>query len=149
MNMRFVAIVALVSLAFTPELLNACSCMPHDQDPVKAVQKSFDRADVVFLGQAESVETTDSDSESYVDIFQTTTFYVIKAWKGEESKRILTRINIACCLCGYAFEEGRKYLVFGYKLDDGFYSTSTCGLTTTGERADEFAAILDELAHAQ
>ncbi len=75
-------------------------------------------------------------------------FSIIKSWKGHLKKDLYTRIITQCCLCGYSFEEKKKYLLYLYGPDkEGFYSTSICIRTTYAENAEEDIEILDELVN--
>ncbi len=144
--MRLIPILALGLVFFASSDAYGCSCMMPDSDPVESVRKALKRSDVVFLGKVESTQLPDSGNTHPVDFIQTTTFYVLNSWKGEESTRIITKVNVACCVCGYRFEDSETYLVFGYKRENGFYSVSTCGLSSIFERAETNIQILDDLA---
>ena len=99
----------------------------------------------VFLGKAEKVKTALPDNARSGATIQTTTFYVLDSWKGEKANRIVTKINVQCCLCGANFYEGETYLVFAFEAVDGFYSTSICSMTMGETWALATITILNEL----
>ena len=93
------------------------------------------------------METAPRDDNIYLGAtIQTTVFLVQDMWKGDRTNRIITKIDIQCCICGTNFVEGETYLVFAYKGDDEFYSTSICTMTMDKLRASETINILDTLA---
>ena len=86
---------------------------------------------MVFLGIAEKVDRVATpkeiiQKEGYDPQIDETTFKVIKSWKGVNSDRIVSRISIVCCLCGYTFEAGKTYLVYAMIKDGGPIYVSTC-----------------------
>jgi len=121
---------------------DACSCREISDDLPYEVESAVNSADVVFVGFAESV---DLSYKNRVRMIQTTVFHVKDSWKGRHSDRITTRIDVSCCVCGYSFEKGESYLIFGYEERDGYFSTSVCSLTQKLESAEEIIAILEEL----
>ncbi len=137
--MRLVLIFLVLTIASAKAM--ACSCAIQDISIEEAVFDSFKRADVVVLATAENVENRETfesevyslekghHKETYYNL-QRTQFVAVKSWKGAHAKRFYTEIVIACCMCGYIFEEGKNYLLYLYGPDkNGYFSTSSCSRT--------------------
>ncbi|UAL42406.1 hypothetical protein K8B83_16320 [Shewanella inventionis] len=137
--MKNVLVLLLLMLATTKAV--ACSCAFHDGTLEEAVIESYQNASAVVLATAEHVENLEpfvSDvwseekghhKETYYNK-QRTQFVALKSWKGEHGKRFFTEIVIACCMCGYSFEEGENYLLYLHGTDkNGYFSTSSCSRT--------------------
>ena len=120
-------------LAFPAEALS-CKCALPFEDEDTDIKVSVGRADVVFLGIAKKVVRVATpkeiiQKEGYDPQIDETTFKVLKSWKGVSSDRIVSRISIVCCLCGYTFEAGKTYLVYAMMKDGGMIYSSTCSRT--------------------
>lgn len=136
--MKVAACLALVALFAAPRV-DACSCARQPADLVEGVRSAFNRADIVFVGVVEHVRLLDEHIEE-------TTFYVLRSWKGERVSRVTTRIDVQCCLCGYSFEVGMRYLVYGYGRDThGFVATSICSRTAPEPKAGDDIDALDAM----
>lgn len=144
--MRFFSLVILVVGFFSGGDAHACSCAAPPEDLTESVTQSLEDADIVFLGNVDSVSTAQEADKHTGAKIQTTTFHVLESWKGEEGTRITTKIDIQCCVCGYRFRKNKEYLVFGYSLEDGNYSTSICSLTGQAARSKKVIEKLRELA---
>jgi hypothetical protein len=141
---RMGSCLLLIGLLAFPAEVFSCSCAPPREDVETDIKVSVGRADVVFLGKAEKVVRIATSKEiikkeGYDPEIDETTFEVLKSWKGVSSDRIVTRISIVCCLCGYHFEAGKTYLVYATMGDDGAISTSICHRTQplTSEQISE------------
>lgn len=142
--MRIVVLIIFATFTIFPIAADACSCVKNDPKSINSVREDFDHADIVFLGKVEKiVESYDEDS---IRQEQTTTLFVLTSWKGEKSNRVLMKIDVTCCMCGYSFRNDQTYLIFGYEADDGFYRTSICSMSIRAPIAEETIKILDELA---
>ncbi len=119
----------------------ACSCAFHDGSIEEAVTESYENASAVVLATAEHVENLEPfvadvwseekghHKKTYYNS-QRTQFVAVKSWKGEHGNRFFTEIVIACCMCGYSFEEGENYLLYLHGPDkNGSFSTSSCSRT--------------------
>ena len=134
--MKVAVCLAFVSL-FAASRVDACSCAPRPADLVEGVRGAFTRADCVFVGVVEQVRLVDEHVEE-------TTFHVLRSWKGERASRVITRINVQCCACGYSFDVGKQYLVYGYERDtDSFVTTSICSRTAPEPKAGDDIEVLD------
>lgn len=145
--MKTIGLVSLLMISsFLPALSQACSCFAHSKDPETRVADALAYADVVFLGVVEAVDRPSGAEENSGRGLEETTFYVLRAWKGERATRILTRINTRFT-CGISFEVGRTYLVYGNeRTRDAFVTTSICTRTAPESRAAEDIEILDRIA---
>ena len=128
---RIGSFLLLWGLLVFPSEAFSCKCAPPREDVDTDIKVSVGRADVVFLGKAEKVVRIKTPreiirKEGYDPEIDETTFEVLQAWKGVSSDRIISRISIVCCLCGYPFEAGKTYLVYGMMKDDGTLYTSIC-----------------------
>ena len=142
--MRTVIPILFATIAILPSAAGACSCVGNDPKSINSVREHYDHADMVILGKVEEVvENDDADSIRQI---QTTTLFVLASWKGEKSNRVLMKIDVTCCMCGYSFRKDETHLIFGYEADDGFYATSICSMSMPAPIAEKTVMILDELA---
>ncbi|PCK06950.1 MAG: hypothetical protein COA42_16795 [Alteromonadaceae bacterium] len=137
--MRKILLFLLLTVAAVKTM--ACSCAFQDTLIEEAVLDSYKRAAAVVLATAEHVENLEpfvaevysADKGHHKETYhnsQRTQFVALKSWKGEHGKRFFTEIFIACCMCGYSFEEGENYLLYLYGPDkNGYFSTSSCSRT--------------------
>lgn len=119
-----------------PQQAHACSCaMPG------STQESIDETDVIFSGTVEDVRASGAWR---FDVSMT----VDRGWKGlEASERAELTVSTAkdSAGCGYAFEEGEEYLVYGYRDEEsGDLSVGLCSATKPLDQADEDVALLSE-----
>jgi len=128
-------IVGLLSFN-APEQAHACSCaMP------RSTQESIDTTDVIFSGTVEDVRMS---GEWEFEVSMT----VDEDWKGlETSERGELTVYTAkdSAACGYAFEEGEEYLVYGYRDEEsGEVSVGLCSATKPLDQAEEDLALLSD-----
>ena len=169
----FVFLTASLILVVSPRA-SASTYYCEDSGPENAewVQKYFDRADVVFVGEVISAEfpaqvarpaqpenvgsmielldlmKAGQDPALYEHRYQRVTFDLLKVWKGDGSVLITARVSESDVI--RLIPIGTKLLVFGHKLKDGLYSMSfRCGKTTRVEDADEKIGFLDKLTSTQ
>jgi len=118
----------------------ACSCANSELDFEQQVQQAYKQAGVVVLAKAERVTDFVPDPDKQGFRFrerQTTQFVSLKSWKGNFPARFSTQIETTCCVCGYRFKAGTKYLLYLSGPDEqGAFQTNTCSRTKV---ADEFA----------
>lgn len=131
----------------------ACSCAFEKLPLQEAVKQSLSRSDSVVLAKVISIEkysvellsgeSIPPDAPLSSDITQ---FEVIQSWKGNHNTLFHTRINTACCMCGYVFSEGETYLLYLYGPDEyGYYSTSTCSRSKPLKQENKEIAVLNHL----
>lgn len=104
-----------------------------------STQESIDATDVIFSGTVESVRAS---GEWQLGVTMT----VNDGWKGlEASERSEVTVYTATdsAACGYAFEEGEEYLVYGYRDEEtGVVRAGLCSATKPLEQAEEDLALL-------
>lgn len=126
-------IIGTLSFQSAPQA-HACSCaMPG------TTQESIDNTDVIFSGTVDDVR---ADGQLQFGVTMT----VDEGWKGlEASERSEVTVYTAkdSAACGYAFEEGEEYLVYGYRDEEtGDVRVGLCSATKTLDQADEDVALL-------
>ncbi len=107
----------------------ACSCV-MSPEPIKTqVKNAFTGADAIFSGEV--VEITSQDEYHFAVKFK-----LAKSWKGEFAKEITIITAKDGSMCGYAFEIGKKYIVYANGKNDEL-STTNCSRTAIfGEKSD-------------
>ncbi|MBT7445576.1 MAG: hypothetical protein HN790_16620 [Methylococcales bacterium] len=120
----FFAFIVGLSLSIISLNSFACSCAaPLSIE--KGAPRALQNASAVFVGVAEKVILADPN---HFGDHTYTTFKITEAFKGPKDS-LTTKIITMCCLCGYSFKEGDKYLVYSGQRKDGSYNASTCGRT--------------------
>lgn len=101
--MHKIILLILLFFSFPPSQLLACSC-----EEGKVAQNYFEAANQIFVGQVIGVNS------NWISGGMKYTFLVEKTWKrGADS---LLVVNTGWDYeCGYQFEKGKKYLVYGIK----------------------------------
>jgi hypothetical protein len=122
---RFVLVMAVVGASFAPALFApktalACSCAIAP-DPA-----DLTFSDTVFAGTAVEVAQWDrtGSSATLLPII----FTVDHAWAGDAQPLTTARTAAAGASCGYAFEEGVRYLVYGKARGD-YVEVNLCSPT--------------------
>jgi hypothetical protein len=136
MNFRNMRKIIFISFVFSFLLFAAgakssfaCSCMFSDK-PLKAqIEEAFDNSTAIFSGKVISV-TQKSEYEVAVKI------KIEKSWKGASSKEITITTAKDSAMCGYGFEEGKKYLVYTNGEKDAL-SVSNCSRTTLSSNKED------------
>lgn len=109
----------------------ACRCMPSF-----SVEVSFEESSAVFSGEViKKVQTPAYEYE--------VTFRILENYKGIKERKVLVYTGLDAATCGYAFEEGVKYLVYANRMNNKFY-TNICTRTRPLSDAKEDLAILKE-----
>jgi hypothetical protein len=135
---KAMAFSVLGFLAARPGL--ACSCA--GPIPVCSV---YWTTDVLFVGHVVRIEHIydEPPEEKIVDGKKMTLigpgknlvyFEVAKSYRGNSSRQVVVQTNDQGSACGYAFEQGHDYLVYGFLGSNGEISTSHC--TRTHEVSD-------------
>ena len=116
----------------------ALSCSCYTPDTVSAPEL---RAQA-FLFQGlvtarEAVPTGDPASDQYFMRGSITTFQVETIWRGPiEFSQLKVFSGFPGSACGFVFEPGTRYLVFGHLNADGRLETSTCSRTAPLPQAE-------------
>lgn len=109
-----IGICVIDSLVLNSSPAFACSCSGPDP-----VSEELTQSDAVFMGEASQVRKDQTGI--------TVEFMVSKAWKGISTERITVVTADSGASCGYSFEEGEEYLVYGLGKDPT--SVSLCSRT--------------------
>lgn len=109
----------------------SCSCV---QAPAPA--EALKQADAVLLGKV--IDIQDGPGPYHI----TAKLSVTKIWKGEKdfSAKILTTSDGA--MCGFYFQEGKTFLIYAYKNQEGRLETNNCTRSALAERASQDLAFL-------
>lgn len=132
MNGKIIVSVLVASVmiaAISPA--HSCSCV---QAPAPA--EALKLADAVLLGQV--IDIQEGPGPYHI----TAKLSVTKIWKGKKdfSAKILTTSNSA--MCGFYFQEGKTFLIYAYKNQEGRLETNNCTRSALAERAGEDLAFL-------
>jgi hypothetical protein len=100
-------LATLILLVCSRPLL-ACSCAPQ------TTQQLFEQSAIVYLATATDIQFVDHDAPTIEPRIKVVFDEAEKTWKGKALKRLATVLNKFSCN-GFAFEAGKKYLVFVYK----------------------------------
>jgi hypothetical protein len=112
----FVLAVLGVVFLLPPDGASACSCALEGGSRAEIVEGALSDSEAVFSGEAVDFEKGSSISAPWPT--ETVSFRVSEVWKGPE--RVTLEVSTATqgMTCGYAFEEGREYLVYAYGKQD-------------------------------
>ena len=115
-----------------------CSCEPPPP-PVEALEQ----ADVVFVGTVTSKELRETEPQWLVYFVS---LEVSSSWKGlvKEEMVVTTNSDSLGSFCGYFFEEGQDYLIYGYEENEGDpIFTGLCTRTKLLKDAQDEVAVLN------
>jgi len=118
------AIVVTVVLCLSPTHSMACSC-GKKPPPMQALAG----AAAVFSGRVVA-SSLGENGELYKASIR-----VMDVWKGNVYEHIEVLTYWRCCLCGFALEVGRDYLVYAYSEGYGQLWVSICSRTVLLEQA--------------
>jgi hypothetical protein len=128
---RFFLILTLAATLFIAKVQHtyACSCA-RDPEPRDALAK----ADAVFVGRVIAIMDTNlGPVVSSADPLRNT-FEISQTWKGTEGSEITITSERFDASCGYAFQQGREYIVYA-SAGGGGLRTSICSRTAALDRA--------------
>ena len=97
-------------------------------------------ADAVFVGVADKIEI---DQAKYT---VKVTFSVEKPIRGTSGKTVEIFTNVSEGMCGYPFEQGERYFVYGHKGQGGNLTEGLCGPTVKLKDARDDLEYVEELA---
>ena len=120
-------VFALVSFVWAPHA-DACSCMR--QSPEEAIAA----AEALFEGTVTAISTNDETPFRGRAVSLT----VNRAWKGVTGTAVTVATASNSAACGYPFQDGETYLVYGYRTRSGDIQVSLCSHTKpiTDAKAD-------------
>lgn len=111
-------VAALVSFGWVPEAA-ACSCM--QQSPEEAIAA----AEAIFEGTV--TKTADNTGTKFGG--RAVSMTVDRAWRGVKAPTVSVATASNSAACGYPFQEGETYLVYGYRSRAGDIQVSLCSHT--------------------
>lgn len=132
---RVIILFLFVMVLILPEQhAAACSCAYPPPPPKKAMGES----DFVFMGTVKEIRKSRVGKEVLFDV-QTT-------WKGVDQTQALIMTSMGGGDCGFRFEEGKRYIVYGGDMYpfEGKWSTNTCTRTRELAKAQEDQIALGE-----
>jgi hypothetical protein len=119
--------VVAALIAIDTRSARACSCA------VQTPEQAFAGSTAVFLGIAREIAQTPIPS-SFGPLLEVE-FEVSRVWKGDVTLTQVVVTPTGSTVCGFGFQTGRAYLVYGNRNDSGLW-TSICSHT----RATDLAA---------
>ena len=144
---RFVGgLLLVVSAVLAPDDAAACSCK-HSGPACQA----FWTSDAVFDATVTSIhEATVPRSSGPVlhERMRRVTFQVHQGWKGVQGDTVEAVTALDEAGCGYSFEHGRRYLVFGRRVPSGHLDVSRCSATRRFDAFGDDIRFLESLGRA-
>ncbi|MBP7375404.1 MAG: hypothetical protein KA956_02880 [Pyrinomonadaceae bacterium] len=139
--MKKYSLIALFVLAVffgSSQIASACSCVvPPPGETLKSqVSKSKVDATAIFVGTVVSIRFSD-DKINDVPVKRIAKFKVERSWKGPSAEFVEVESANVCCLCGIAFSEGQRYIVYSNSPDPVSLSASSCSRTSAIERKSD------------
>jgi len=141
--MKFLLFITIIiaSVSFmAPSKAAACSCAE-----LASVEDSLERSEAVFSGKVLEIKELKNTS-GYMR--KSVKFEVNKVWKGRSESLIVIYTGIGGGDCGYAFVEGKEYLVYANSttMYDNVkeLTTISCDRTALISQAQEDLSILGE-----
>ena len=153
-------LILLTSILIQPAPVRACPCGPMDSPSAEFIE-----VDAVFVGVVTNIVSASARSNyhrltrvynklvpplPYIPALQSLnqiiTFQVRDSWKGVTSTR-LSVFTFGGGDCGYRFVEGKRYLVYSHRREDGSFWVTSCSRTIATEalRAAEDPAYLQPI----
>ncbi len=138
----------LLILFFGMQSIWACSCL---NDPLlserKKIKKEFKQRDVIFTAKVLSIENKESSSPGWDGVryyyFKKIKMELSHVYKGELQEIEIVETLMSSASCGYHFQVGTKYLVYGTQVRvGGPISTNICTRTRPLEYAKKDIARL-------
>lgn len=123
------AVLALGSVPLTVQPSFACSCVPPKEGQTEREYRheAARDADVVFTGRVWRVERADDGFGS-----DEAHFFVEEAYKGTRRHRVTVSSSAQGSMCGFHFNRGTRYTVFGYGKGPRRFHTHLCTETQRG-----------------
>jgi hypothetical protein len=97
------------------------------------VQTSYEKANAVFYGKVVEVkrESVKDESRTVSYEYLRVKFKVESSWKGQTTSEVFVRTAGDSAACGFAFEAGKRYLVYANDTGNGL-QTTICTRTAAG-----------------
>jgi hypothetical protein len=134
----------LLSMAITPASLLACTCAhpppPGPNGVSSSVERGPDKDEAIFEGSVANAQLKGSLVDAKVgdliaadvgedSLFMLVSFDVSRSYSGQPRKNVEVRTGLGGGDCGYPFEVGKQYLVYGWKDESGQLFTGICSGT--------------------
>lgn len=110
--------------------VQACSCVvpPPGVSVRQQVADAKGSATAIFEGRVVSIRYSeelmnDTPIKVYAKI------QVERSWKGPVTETVEVETANICCICGYTFKEGEKYLIYSNSPEGKSLSVSSCSRT--------------------
>ena len=136
------ASVVLAVLGFVfllpPDCASACTCSSASLNGQKGPESELSSSEAVFSGEVVDFEKGSSNPAPWPT--ETVSFRVSEVWKGSERETLEVSTPTQGSACGYAFKEGREYLVYAYGKQD--LETDGCSRTKPLSEAGADLAVL-------
>lgn len=122
----FILTISLFFLVGTQDALG-CSCAaPRSDSEEVQVNDAKENADAVFVGKLiKLVEPKNADGKPTGDVIAE--FEVERAWTDMPTSRVKVHTTNICCICGFPFRKGMRYIVYASGKDR--LSTNICTRT--------------------
>ncbi|WP_020618528.1 stalk domain-containing protein [Paenibacillus daejeonensis] len=131
------AVAFVFTLLLMPQQADACSCMPPSGPAEEMEKKEF-----VFSGTVtEIVEPAEIQSSGDPVAVH---FDVDTVWKGEIGAQTEVSTPFSSATCGFYFEVGQAYIVYGSVTEEGTQQVVLCSRTAPLEQATEDLSVLGE-----
>ncbi len=135
--MKKYLLIALFSFTVffgSTQIASACSCVvpPPGESLRSQVSKSKVSATAIFVGTVISIRYSE-DKLNDIPIKRIAKFKVERSWKGPSAEFVEVESANVCCLCGIAFSEGQRYIVYSNSQDPATLSASSCSRTSAIE----------------
>lgn len=141
MRPRLLLVAATLACIGTSDVrLSACSCT----GPLPPCQAAW-YSPIVFAGQVTSIEDVARPAprpEESLSSSRRVTFRVTEVLRGDLTDIVVVHTGRGGGDCGYAFQEGRSYLVYTHRSPGGLLTTTICSRTRRVEQAAEDLAYL-------
>lgn len=108
-------------------VVSACSCVSDPNlSEEQSIALTYEKSNVVFSGKVLKVKVLKRSINNPFPATETT-LEVVKSWKGAKTRKIIvfTRTDY----CGYKFEIGDNYLVYGNRRKNNKIEMNLCPLT--------------------
>jgi hypothetical protein len=128
----FVALAVALLLNINPNAVVACSCVPLTKAEHVGSAKVIFTGTVMSVGSAGlSVFSWGCGPRSSLDPISVR-FQVEAVYKGDVEKDVVVETATSSASCGYSFEVGKRYTVFGTP-NEGHVDTGLCNGNVEGE----------------
>ena len=151
MKICFVSILSFAALLFVPSVAFACSCElpPRGKTEKQLIKLARENSQTVFIGEVAEIileKTTPGEDAPVAEV----RFKVSKSWKGAAKETATVFTANICCICGYTFKVGERYLVYTYNSSDGTkLYTNICTRTKPLAEADKDLRVLGKAKVSQ